>query len=185
MKNRSYIGVLGLLLLVSFACESTESEPEGLDFGKFEGLVGTSQNTGLYEELEGQAWFSLNESDSVFSFELYSGLISDTSETKLIWSIKSSDLPQEGTYSFVDVDTTQKVVSSGFTGLYLSPTVGLNEKYYPESGSLTITSIESENGIKGAFEGVIFKVSEVDSAVFVRQYSKVTGEFYAASESLR
>ena len=110
MKKRNYVVLASFLLIVALACESTNNEPEGLAFGKFEGLVGISQNTGLYEELAGQAWFSMNEIDSVFSFELYSDLISDTSKTEIVFRIKSLDLPQEGTYSFVDVDTTQNVV---------------------------------------------------------------------------
>lgn len=61
----------------------------------------------------------------------------------------------------------------------------MNEKYFTDSGSLTITEVESESGIKGYFEGVIFKISEVDSAQFVRQYSQISGMFYAASANLK
>jgi len=118
--------------------------------------------------------------DSVLSLEFYSDLVSDTSQTEIILNMKSLELPSAGVYNFIDVDTTLTVVSTGITGIYFSPAAGLNEKYYPESGSLTITSSDVLNGIKGYFEGVIFKNSEVGSEVFVRQYSTFTAEFYAA-----
>jgi|GEM_PF-3700380 len=180
VKNYLFIGYISLFVL-GVACESsTNNDPEELEFGKFEGVVGTSQNTGLYEELEGRAWFSISELDSVLSLEFYSDLVSDTSQTEIILNMKSLELPSAGVYNFIDVDTTLTVVSTGITGIYFSPAAGLNEKYYPESGSLTITSSDVLNGIKGYFEGVIFKNSEVGSEVFVRQYSTFTAEFYAA-----
>lgn len=115
MKKRNYLIMTGFFILFVIGCESsTKNEPEGLEFGKFEGVVGTSQSEGLYEELGGRAWFSLNEIDSVFSFELYSDLIPDTSETRIVLSIKLQELPREGVYTFVDVDTTSQVLASGF-----------------------------------------------------------------------
>ena len=180
VKNYLFIVCISLFVLGT-ACESsTNNETEEVEFGGFLGVVGTSQNTGLYEELEGSARFSISEIDSVFSLELYSDFISDTSQTEITLNIKTLELPLVGVYNFIDVDTTLAVVSIGFTAVYISPTVGLNEKYYSESGFLTITSSDAVNGIKGYFDGVIFKNSEVGSGEFVRQYSKITAEFYAA-----
>ncbi len=182
MRVKNYLFIVCLsLFVVGTACESsTSNDPEELEFGKFKGVVGTSQNTGLYEKLEGNARFSISEIDSVFSLEFYSDFISDTNQTEIRLNIKSLEVPLVGVYNFIDVDTTLSIVTTGFTGLYISPTVGLNEKYYPESGSLTIMSSDDANGIKGSFEGVIFKNSEVDSGEYVRQYSTFTAEFYAA-----
>ncbi len=183
-KRIRFFTLLTTILIFVVACESsTSQDPDELEFAKFEGTVGTSVNSGLYEELEGRAVFKVDALDSVFSFEFYSDLISDTSETKIVLNLKSLELPIVGSYNIIDVDTTLDVRSNGFSGFYLSPTVGLNDHYYTESGSVTITSSEPTNGIKGNFEAIIFKNSEVDSAVYVRQYSKVEVEFFAAPEN--
>ncbi|MBO6522896.1 MAG: hypothetical protein JJ971_03650 [Balneolaceae bacterium] len=174
---------LFLILILCSACSvsNSETESEELNLGDFKALVGESPNSGLYEELEGLAQFLLKSSDSTFNFILHSSLSSDTAATEVTLSMKSVNLPAEGAYSFNDIDAREEVFSDGFSGFYLSPTVGLGKQYYTESGTLTITRSESVNGIEGTFEAIIFYYAQVDSNEFVRQYSKMSGEFNAAS----
>ena len=177
---------LFLVIIFFTACSvsNSETESEDLKLGEFNGLVGASTNTGLYEELEGLAQFSLESSDSTFHFILYS-YNTDTTSTEVIFSIKSLDVPGTGEYSFNNIEDTTQVYATGFSGFYLSPTAGLGEQYYTESGTLTITRSESVNGIDGVFEAVIFYKAQVNSSEYVRQYSKISGKFNAASMNLR
>lgn len=176
--------ILVLIFFTACSVSNSETEPDELNLGDFKGVVGESLNSGLYEELEGSAQFSLESSDSTFHFILYSYNV-DTTSTELIFSTKSIVMPDVGEYRFNNIDEQEEVFSDGFSGFYLSPTVGLNEQYFTESGTLTITRSESVNGIEGFFEAVIFYKAQVDSNEYVRQYSKISGAFNAASMKLR
>lgn len=176
-----------LLVLIFFtACSVSDSETESdeLNLGDFKGVVGESPNSGLYEELEGLAQFLLESSDSTFHF-IFQSYNADTTSTEVIFSTKSTVIPDEGEYRLNNIDEKEEVIPDGFSGFYSSPTVGLSEQYFTESGTLTITRSESVNGIEGFFEAVIFYKAQVDSNEYVRQYSKISGSFNAASMNLR
>jgi hypothetical protein len=61
----------------------------------------------------------------------------------------------------------------------------LNKQYFTESGILTITTSEGENGILGNFKAVIFYLAETDSNEYTRRYSSISAEFFAMPENLR
>lgn len=188
MKETGHCIILSLFLLTGvISCSSTSNDPEEeeLQLAEFEGVVGTSPNTGLYEQLGGLAQFELVDSDTTFSFVFLSNVVSDTATTKIVFSMKSSEIPSEGVYNFNNIDTTSQIFSSGFSGFYLSPTIGFNEQYYTESGKLTIISSESAKGIKGSFKAVIFSKAITGPDSYTRQYSKLEGEFFAAPKNLR
>lgn len=185
MSRFKLLAIILFAILIGTGCDSTTNEPEEevLNLAEFKGLVGTSPNSGLYEELEGSAQYEIESSDTTFSFILYSSLISDSSVTEIILSTKSLEVPSAGTYDFNDIDGTSQIFSSGFSGFYLSPNVGLNKQYYTESGILTIELPESGIGIKGSFEAVIFSKASTGSGTYTRQYSQIEGEFFASPKN--
>ena len=174
-----------LLLCVSCSTTDNDSESDELSIGEFKGLVGESVNSGLYEELTGIAQFELDVSDTTFNFIFYSNLVSDTSATKILLRTKSLDMPTAGTYTFSDIEDTSEVYPDRFSGFYLSPIVGLNRQFFSESGTLTISSSNGVNGIKGTFEAKIFAKAQTSPDGFTRQYSTIKAEFFAVPKNLR
>lgn len=175
-----YLLPLMVLILVP-GCESTSPElDEGLRLGEFEGLVGTSVNSGLYEELGGSASYALTSS-GILEVVLQSRVISDTNKTEVLFQMETESIPEIGTFSFSNIDSISMVLSTGFSGFYLSPIVGLGEQYYTESGTLEITA-SSELELRGTFDAKIFSKQITGPDAYVRRYSTLKGEFYARKE---
>ncbi len=186
MMKKNLLFLLALIL----ACSTPNDNGEpgglaGLELGGFRGLVGDDPNTGLYEQLSGLAQFELEPADTIFSFIFSSPVFGDTTVTEVALQTKSLELPEIGTYSFNNIEDTTEVYANGFSGFYLSPSVGLGEQYFSESGTLTITSSESVNGIAGYFEAVIFYNAQTGEDEYTRQYSTISGEFNAAPMNFR
>lgn len=176
MRYKYFLAVTLLVFLVG--CKSTPSElDEGLNLGLFEGVVGTSPNSGLYEELNGTASFSM-KSANILEIELLTEAPSSTEQTKVYFRIETEFMPENGIYPFGNVDTKTAVSSTSFSGYYLSPTVGLGDQYYSESGTLEITS-SSEDELKGEFNVKIFSKQPIGPSEYARKYSTLKGEFYA------
>lgn len=169
-------------MIGALACESTSSEEDEMLPGTFIGKVGDSPNSGLYEELEGPANFNYVDSDSTFNIILISNLISDSLTTAINFRLKTLTEPIVGTYTINEIDELNQVTETGFSGYYFSPTVGLSEQYYSESGTLTITSKDEFGRIFGTFDVVIYYKAITDSINYTKSYSSMSGEFIADPE---
>ncbi len=184
--DRLILKVVAFFVIVNmFACEPTSSEDESIFPGTFKGKVGDTPNNGLYEELEGQATFNYDNSDSTFNFRMESDLVSDVATTKIFFRMKSLDVLEIGSYNINNIESLSEINDSGFSGFYYSPTVGLSKQYYSESGSLTISSKDSYGRLKGFFEAVIFYKAITDTVSYTKSYTKISGEFFADPEIMR
>ncbi|MCR9131013.1 MAG: hypothetical protein NXI08_00480 [bacterium] len=180
MKNFSLVAVLFLIIGISACSDSpSNSEPEGNSVlpGYFAGKAGVDQNSQHYEELNGSARFTLSVMDTTFNlaFSSASGLY-DT--TNIVLRIKSTDLPNEGTYSLNNIDEINQIYREGYSLFYYSALTSRSEIYYSESGQLTIEA-KSETGIKGTLEGTVFKKAYIGKDEYVRQYSTINLDFNA------
>lgn len=169
------------ILILCLACTpaTKDSESEELTAGTFIGQVGTSPNSGLYEELNGLAHYRFQ--GDTLEIRLLSTLLSPEDSTWVIFKTIRSDVPGGGTYLFDDIDTTTAVTNTSFSGFYSSEALTPNEIYYSESGSLEVPST-NETQFLGSFDLRIFSKQYTGPDAYIRSYSSLKGAFYAVEE---
>ena len=175
-----YIKAILCVVIVVLGCKS---EPNKVDLddiplGKFEGLVGIDPNVGLYEELNGNSYYIVHSEDSLIELSLVSTFSSSDNPTKLFALIKREGIINSGVYEYNNIEQVDEFYTTGFSGLYISPEVGLGKRYFSESGSVTIDQV-NEVGVKGELEGTFFYLAATGEDSFTRVYTTISAQFYA------
>ncbi|MCG8373887.1 MAG: hypothetical protein MI700_10155, partial [Balneolales bacterium] len=168
----------GIYALTGCESGSDSSEVEGIPLGRFTGLVGNDNSTGIYEELAGYAYFYLNEKDSTLQIALESSVVSSEKLTYVYLIIQPDSIPNPGPYSLRDIDSFDQFDSTGFSGLYVSPILALGYLYYSESGTIVVESV-SEEGIKGTLSGRFYYKVSVGPDEYSRSYTDIEADFNA------
>ena len=175
-----YIKAILCVVIVVLGCNSEPNKVDldGIPLGKFEGLVGIEPNVGLYEELNGNSYYIVHSEDSLIELSLVSTLSSSDNPTKLIDLIKREGIINSGVYDYNNIEQVDEFYTTGFSGLYICPDVGLGKRYFSESGSVTIDEV-TEVGVKGELEGTFFYLAATGEDSFTRVYTTISAQFYA------
>lgn len=178
-NNLIYIKAILCVLIVLLGCKSEPNKVnlDSIPFEKFEGLVGINPNVGLYEELNWNSYYIVHSEDSLIELSLVSTISSSNNPPKLFALIKREGIINSGVYDYNNIEQVDEFYTTGFSGLYISPEVGLGKTYYSESGSVTIDEV-TEVGAKGELEGTFFYLAATGEDALTRVYTTNSAQFY-------
>lgn len=178
MRKLHRVLVLPLALSIGvFACGGDSTGPEEEEFGSFSVTI-----SGLVtDSFEGEAVFG-EATDPDTNEEVWVLWLTDESEEKLVYLVRLSDRPGNGTYPFSDLN--QEEFSAGdLAGLMIAQVAETSTAIFSSTGGSLVVTGSSSTRMEGTFtiqaEGIVMAGSEATEGQIT-----ITGEFDAVNGTI-